>query len=73
MIAEYLTKNQTLTKLTEYLNDSEDFKKQSGKEFTTNDLSQYIRLGHLPFYMGANKIEESDIRINGIKLYNLRK
>lgn len=73
MIVEYLAENLTLTKLTEYLNGHERFEKQSKKRFTTNDVNQYVRLGHIPFYMGGNVIDESDIKINGIKLYNLRK
>lgn len=73
MIVEYLIENQTLTKMTEFLNKSEEFKKQSGKEFSVNDIFTYCRLGHLPYYMGGNKIEESDVKVSGIKLYNLRK
>lgn len=70
---EYLVENLTLTKLTRFLNEKEEFKKQSKKPFTTNDLTQYIRLEHLPLYMGGNKIEESSVKIDGVKLYNLRK
>jgi len=73
MIVEYLIENQTLTKMTDFLNNAEQFNKQSGKAFTTNDCFTYIRLGHLPYYMGGNKIEESDVKVEGIKLYNLRK
>jgi hypothetical protein len=73
MIIEYLYENVNLTGLTRKLNESDDFGKQSGKPFTTNDVNQYIQLGHLPHYMGGNKIDESDIRAKGIKLYNLRK
>lgn len=72
MIVEYLAENQTLTKLTDYLNKSE-FKKNSGQKFTTNDVRQYIYLSHLPHYMGGNKIDESDVKVSGTKLYNLRK
>jgi hypothetical protein len=73
MIIEYLYENINLTGLTRKLNESNDFEKQSGKPFTTNDVNQYIQLGHLPYYMGGNRIDESDIRVNGMKLYNLRK
>lgn len=73
MIVEYLTENQTLTKMTDFLNKEEQFKKQSNQPFTTNDVFTYIRLGHLPYYMGGNKIEESDVKASGVKLYNLRK
>ena len=72
-MVEYLATNLTLTKLTDYLNESEQFKKQSGKQFTTNDLTNYIKLGHIPHYMGGNKIDESDVKVSGIKLYSLRK
>ena len=73
MMVEYLATNLTLTKLTDYLNSDENFKKQSGKSFTTNDLNNYIKLGHIPHYMGGNKIDESDMKVSGIKLYSLRK
>jgi hypothetical protein len=73
MMVEYLATNLTLTKLTDYLNESEQFKKQSGKPFTTNDCFQYVKLGHLPYYMGGNKIDESETEINGINLYSLRR
>lgn len=73
MEINYLVQNLTLTQLTKWLNDSKEFKKQSKTDFTTNDVSQYIKLGHLPHYMGGNKIDESDTKIPGIKLYNLRK
>ncbi len=72
MIVEYLVENLTLTGLTDYLNEN-GFKKFSGKAFTTNDMFQYLRLGHLPHYMGGNKIDESDLKVSGIKLYSLRK
>lgn len=73
MVVEYLIENTTLTKLVEFLNRSKNFSKNSGKEFTTNDISQYIDLGHIPHYMGGNKIDKSDLNIKGVKLYNLRK
>ena len=73
MIVEYLAENLTLTKLTDFLNESKEFKKTSGKQFTTNDTNNYVKLKHLPHYMGGNKIDESDVKVSGIKLYNLRK
>lgn len=73
MMVEYLATNLTLTKLTDFLNESEEFNKQSGKPFTTNDTNNYLRLTHLPYYMGGNKIDESDVKVSGIKLYSLRK
>lgn len=65
-----IKENVTLTELTKFLNESEDFNKDTGKDFTTDDVYQYIRLGHLPYYMGGNKIDKSDI-LNNVKLYNL--
>lgn len=73
MIAEYLIENVTLTELTRFLNKQEQFKKQTGNEFTTNDVNQYIKLGHIPYYMGGNKIDVSDVKIKGMRIYNLRK
>ena len=73
MIVEYLAENLTLTKLADFLNENEQFEKQSGKPFTTNDIFQYLKLGHIPHYMGGNKIDESDVKVSGIKLYSLRK
>lgn len=73
MLVDYVVKNFTLTNLTKFLNESGDFKKQTGTKFTTNDVNQYINLGHLPYYMGGNIIEESDIKAEGVKLYNLRR
>jgi len=74
MVVEYLVKNVTLTSLTKFLNESKDFVKSTKKSFTTNDVNQYINLRHLPYYMGGNIIEESeDLKVDGLKLYNLRK
>ena len=73
MIVDYLVENVNLTGLTNWLNENEDFKKQNDKSFTTNDVFTYIRLGHLPYYMGGNKVEDSEVKITGFKLYNLRK
>lgn len=73
MIVEFLVERVTLTALTKWLNENDNFSKQTNNEFTTNDVNQYIRLGHLPYYMGGNQIEESDIKVEGMKLYNLRK
>lgn len=71
MEANYLKENSTLTALTDFLNRNDKFKKQSGKPFTTNDVTQYIRLGHIPYYLGGNRIYESVLEVQGTKLYNL--
>lgn len=73
MRIEHHVKNITLTNLTKWLNDTEQFEKQTKTKFTTNDVNQYIQLGHLPYYMSGNVIEESEVKVEGIKLYNLRK
>jgi len=73
MIANYLVENVNLTGLTKFLNEVKKFKKNSNKPFTTNDVSQYILLGHIPYYLGGNKIDSSDLNIKDVKLYNLRK
>lgn len=70
MNKKYLKQNLTLTTLTNFLNENEKFKKDSKKVFTTNNIFQYIRLGHLPYYMGGNVIERVE-GIESIKLYNL--
>lgn len=72
MEIKFLIQNLTLTGLTKFLNKEKQFKKKSGGDFTTNDVWQYIRLGHLPHYMGGNKIELSNIN-SDIKLYNILK
>jgi len=70
MKVNILKENVTLTGLTRYLNESHRFIKQSRSNFNTNDVFQYIRLGHLPEYMGGNIIEISKVK-SDIKLYNL--
>lgn len=70
MEIRFLRENATLTTLTKFLNEDNRFQKESGTEFTTNDVWQYIRLGHLPEYMGGNLIERSKVK-SDIKLYNL--
>jgi hypothetical protein len=59
----------TLTKLTLYLN--ENFKKRSGRRFTTSDVQQYINITqHLPKYLGKYRIDK-DTSIDGVSLYNI--
>lgn len=70
MEIKYLKQNITLTELTKFLNEEKGFEKKSGKPFRTHDVYQYIRLGHLPDYMGRNTIENSNVT-DSIKLYNL--
>jgi hypothetical protein len=70
MEVKYLKENITLTELTKFLNESERFKKNSGKPFKTHDVSQYIKTGHLPVYMGGSIIDKSNVT-KSVKLYNL--
>jgi hypothetical protein len=72
MKENHIVKNVTLTSLTKFLNESSLFGKHTKKPFTTNDVRQYILLGHIPYYMGGNVVEESDTKADGVKLYNLR-
>jgi hypothetical protein len=70
MEIKYLKQNVGLTELTKFLNEEERFEKKSKKPFKTHDVSQYIKLGHLPDYMGRNIIEKSNVT-DSVKLYNL--
>lgn len=67
---KYVQENLTLTRFTEFLNDS--YNKKNGKSFTTGDVQGYIKRGKLPIYLGGNDIVESNI-IKGVKLYNIKK
>lgn len=60
----------TLTGMTHWLN--ENFKKQSGNEFTTSDIQSYIRRGYLPKYLGNYSIHR-DKKFKDIKIYNIKK
>lgn len=66
----YLVKDLTLTNLVKWLNENHD--KKGGTEFQMVDVVAYVRRGHLPFYLGAWKIETNN-SIAGIKLYNIYK
>lgn len=69
-MSKILRENLTLTQLTKFLNEESCFVKKNGINFTTNDVWQYIKLEHLPHYMGGNKISKSN-KIEGLKLYNI--
>lgn len=45
-----------LIPMVKYLNDNFP-KKQSRKKYNTNDVFQYARLGHVPYYVGGNRLE----------------
>jgi hypothetical protein len=68
---EYLVKQKTLTGLTKWLNES-NLKKQTGTEFNTRDVQNYIKRGYIPEYLGGHQIEK-EISIQDVKLYNLYK
>lgn len=59
----------TLTGLVKWLN--ENFEKKNNKPFTVSDVQQYIRLKHIPYYMGGHLIEKVDNEY--VKLYNIIK
>lgn len=63
-------KQLTLTGITYWLN--ENFKKQSGNDFTTGDVQSYIRRGYLPKYLG-NYIIVRDKKLSSVKIYNVIK
>lgn len=67
---KYLVQKKTLTGLTTWMNDQ--FKKQTGKPFTTNDVQKYISRGRIPEYLGGNEVE-SDNSVIGVKLYKVHK
>lgn len=68
MSKKYLTEKKTLTALTYWMN--ENYKKQTSKPFTTNDVQKYIIRGAIPEYLGGNAIV-ADGSISGVKLYNV--
>lgn len=65
-----LIEKKSLTGLVRYLN--EKFKKQSGKQFTTGDVQQYVTRGSLPKYLGKISVV-TDKSVSDVKLYNLVK
>jgi hypothetical protein len=67
---DYLTKHETLTSLTKWLN--ENFKnKKTGVDFTIADVQQYIKRGSLPQYLGGHKIVRENF--TNINLYKIEK
>lgn len=58
----------TLTGMVVYLN--ENFKKQSGKLFTTSDVQSYIRREYLPKYLGDFSIKR-DKKFKDFKIYRI--
>ena len=70
---EILVENITLTGLVDWLNNNEDFVKDGVKVkshiFTSSDVQQYIKVGHLPYYLGGYAIVKVDNQY--AKLYNV--
>jgi len=66
---KFLIEKKSLTGLTAWLN--ENFEKATKSKFTTNDVQKYIIRGHLPVYLGENKIVR-DRSIEDVKLYNVK-
>ena len=50
-----------LIPMVKYLNDNFP-KKKSRKKYTTNDVFQYARLGHIPYIQGGNKLERKTVK-----------
>lgn len=70
MSKKYLVRNENLTGLVKFMNAN--FNKQTEKPFTSGDVQQYISRGHIPEYLGANRIEREDGYVN-VKLYKIVK
>lgn len=68
-------KYYTLTSLRNYLNSN--FKKKTGKDFTTSDVQSYIKRGKLPEYLliDGKEVNVEPANLNGVegsKLYELK-
>ena len=48
------SKSYTIKKLVEKLNKS--FSKRNGSSFTHTDVRKYVERGHLPVYLGGNRL-----------------
>ena len=70
MSKEYLARKLNLTGMVGWMNDN--YKKQTGRKFTSGDIQQYIVRGHIPEYLGNNQIELEDGYKN-VKLYKIVK
>ena len=70
MSKEYLETKLNLTGMVKWMNVN--FKKQTGKAFTSGDVQQYIVRGHIPEYLGNNQIELEEGYVN-VKLYKIVK
>lgn len=68
-----VVENITLTGMVEWLNNDKKFVKEGVNvktpDFTVSDIQQYIKVGHLPYYMGGQIIEKVDSKY--AKLYNI--
>lgn len=63
--------DMSLIRFIQWLN--ENFKKESGKEFTAQDAYGYIKRGNLPYHMGVYKITEIEIQEMGFKVIRVEK
>jgi hypothetical protein len=72
-VEEIMVANITLTGMVKWMNDnfSKDGIQIKNEFFTSSDIQQYIRVGHIPFYMGGHKIVK--VEHDYAKLYNIIK
>lgn len=66
---KYLIRDVNAQGLLLWLN--ENFIKKNGKRFNRNDITFYIKRGHLPEYLGGNRITSVPKKHCTIKLYNV--
>lgn len=48
---------------------NENYSKKTGNRFTISDVQGYTQRGHIPLYLGGNKVKVKEI--SGIKFYKL--
>jgi len=66
--------DMTLQRFVEWLN--ENFTKESGKRFSSQDVYGYIDRGNLPYHLGMYKvkiIEDAEIGVKVVRVRNLNK
>jgi hypothetical protein len=72
MEKKILLKRASMTGVVKWLNEHKE--KQTKVPFTIQDVQQYIRMGHLPYYMGGEKlITNPKSEFESFKTYTLIK
>ena len=66
---KYLIRDVNAQGLLIWLN--ENFIKDNGKPFNRNDVTVYIKRGHIPEYLGGNEIVIIPKKHCTVKLYNV--